>query len=57
MYRPSVSFIDRSNRLKERTTFCKVHPTGYLGKDKNGQYFKKCWIGFKHDEKCEIVII
>ena len=43
--------------MKEKSTaFCKKHPTGFVGKDQHGNYYKKCWTGHKWSEPCEIII-
>jgi hypothetical protein len=56
MHKLNTSFIDKSNKLKERIAYCKRHLKGFLGKDYKGEYYKQCMDGKKHGEECEIII-
>lgn len=45
--------VDRDSAYTGKK-YCSTHPTGFLGKDQHGNYYKKCMMGNKLNESCEI---
>ena len=48
-------------QIIEEKAWCSTHPTGYIGRDQTGRWFKQCRHGYlkiKQGEKpnCEIII-
>jgi len=50
MYKPSVSFVERSNQEKK---WCQVHPLGFWGKDQFGNWYTRCAVGNRMNEDCK----
>jgi len=44
------------NKLDQETASCKIHPYGYVGKNREGKWYSSCWLGKKHNETCEITV-
>ena len=43
------------NDLTEKR-WCKTHAPKVVGKDNNGNFYTKCYVGHRKNEDCEIVI-
>lgn len=43
-------------QIIEEKAWCLTHPTGYIGRDHTGRWYKRCRHGDLKNEQCEIVI-
>ena len=58
----SLSFVGFQDQIKSKSQkngvtlserWCVRHLTSFWGKDQFGNYYDKCYKGFKKNEKCE----
>jgi hypothetical protein len=43
-------------KIIDEKAWCLTHPTGYIGRDHRGHWYKRCRHGHLKNENCEIVI-
>lgn len=50
-----ANFTPTANNLTGPRRICKKHLFAYWGKDKDGNWFKRCVQGNKRNEDCEVL--
>jgi hypothetical protein len=43
-------------KIIEEKAWCSTHPTGYIGRDHTGYWYKRCRHGHLKNQDCEIII-